>query len=254
MSTDTMESGILEAIDAIRPALQADGGDIVFKDDRRRRRGARGARGCLRDLPGVDDDAQGRRRSGSSWTGCRASPKSSPTERTRGRSTPARSSRGRSTGDRGAVAKLISLVESGGPAAVEAVARCSIPHTGGAYTVGLTGRAGRGEVEPHRRADPPAPRATDIEVGVLAIDPTSPFSGGAILGDRVRMQDHAIDAGVYIRSMATRGHLGGLALATPLAARVLDAAGKPWMHRSRPSASGRSRSRSRARPTPPSSS
>ena len=64
---------------------------------------------------------------------------------------------------------------------------------------------------------------------MLAIDPTSPFSGGAILGDRVRMQDHAIDAGVYIRSMATRGHLGGLALATPLAARVLDASGKPWV-------------------------
>ena len=64
---------------------------------------------------------------------------------------------------------------------------------------------------------------------MLAIDPTSPFSGGAILGDRVRMQDHATDAGVYIRSMATRGHLGGLALATPHAARVLDAAGKPWI-------------------------
>ena len=64
---------------------------------------------------------------------------------------------------------------------------------------------------------------------MLAIDPTSPFSGGAILGDRVRMQDHAIDDGVYIRSMATRGHLGGLALATPLAARVLDASGKPWV-------------------------
>ena len=64
---------------------------------------------------------------------------------------------------------------------------------------------------------------------MFAIDPTSPFSGGAILGDRVRMQDHAIDEGVYIRSMATRGHLGGLTLATPLAARVLDASGKPWV-------------------------
>jgi len=72
-------------------------------------------------------------------------------------------------------------------------------------------------------------RADGLEVGVLAIDPTSPFSGGAILGDRVRMQDHATDPGVYIRSMATRGHLGGLALATPRAVRVLDAAGKPWI-------------------------
>jgi LAO/AO transport system kinase len=66
-------------------------------------------------------------------------------------------------------------------------------------------------------------------VGVLAVDPTSPFTGGAILGDRVRMQDHANDSGVFIRSMATRGHLGGLALATPQAVRVLDASGKPWV-------------------------
>ena len=64
---------------------------------------------------------------------------------------------------------------------------------------------------------------------MLAIDPTSPFSGGAILGDRVRMQDHATDPGVFIRSMATRGHLGGLALATPQAVRILDAVGKPWI-------------------------
>ena len=70
-------------------------------------------------------------------------------------------------------------------------------------------------------------RADGLEVGVLAIDPTSPFSGGAILGDRVRMQDHATDAGVFIRSMATRGHMGGLALATPEAIRVLDAVGFP---------------------------
>jgi len=66
-------------------------------------------------------------------------------------------------------------------------------------------------------------------VAVLAVDPTSPFTGGAILGDRVRMQDHATDPGVFIRSMATRGHLGGLALATPQAIRVLDAAGAPWI-------------------------
>ena len=88
---------------------------------------------------------------------------------------------------------------------------------------------------------------------MLAIDPSSPFTGGAILGDRVRMQDHATDPGVFIRSMATRGHLGGLALAAPEAIRLLDAVGKPWSS-SRPSASARSRSRSPGRPTPPSSS
>ena len=131
------------------------------------------------------------------------------------------------TGDRGAIAKLISLVESGGPDAA-AAETALYPHTGHAYTVGLTGAPGAGKssltdalIARIRRAD--------LEVGVLAIDPTSPFSGGAILGDRVRMQDHATDPGVYIRSMATRGHLGGLAIATPRAARVLDAAGKPWI-------------------------
>ena len=130
-------------------------------------------------------------------------------------------------GDRAAVAKLISLVEAGGPAAIEASALL-YPETGHSYTLGLTGAPGSGKSSLTnaliRRL-----RAEGTEVGVLAIDPTSPFSGGAILGDRVRMQDHAIDDGVYIRSMATRGHLGGLALATPLAARVLDAAGKPWV-------------------------
>jgi LAO/AO transport system kinase len=131
------------------------------------------------------------------------------------------------TGDRAAVAKLISLVEAGGPAATAASAAL-YPHTGSAYTVGLTGAPGAGKSsltdELIRLV-----RAEGTEIGVLAVDPTSPFSGGAILGDRVRMQDHAIDPGVYIRSMATRGHLGGLALATPLAARVLDAAGMPWI-------------------------
>jgi LAO/AO transport system kinase len=72
-------------------------------------------------------------------------------------------------------------------------------------------------------------RGSGQEVGVLAIDPSSPFTGGAILGDRIRMQDHATDEGVFIRSMATRGHLGGLSLATPQAVRILDAAGKPWI-------------------------
>jgi LAO/AO transport system kinase len=131
------------------------------------------------------------------------------------------------TGDRGAIAKLISLVEAGGPDALVAEAALH-PHTGRAYTVGLTGAPGAGKSSLTdalvRRI-----RAAGDEVGVLAIDPTSPFSGGAILGDRVRMQEHATDAGVYIRSMATRGHLGGLALAAPEAVRVLDAAGKPWV-------------------------
>jgi LAO/AO transport system kinase len=130
-------------------------------------------------------------------------------------------------GDRGAVAKLISVVEAGGPDAAAAGAAL-YPHTGHAYTLGLTGAPGAGKSSLTdaliRRI-----RRDGVEVGVLAIDPTSPFSGGAILGDRVRMQDHATDAGVYIRSMATRGHLGGLALATPRAVRVLDAAGKPWI-------------------------
>jgi len=130
-------------------------------------------------------------------------------------------------GDRGSVAKLISIVESGGPDA-DAAGAALYPHTGHAYTIGLTGAPGAGKSS-LTDALIGRIRTEDLEVGVLAIDPTSPFSGGAILGDRVRMQDHATDAGVYIRSMATRGHLGGLALATPRAARVLDAAGKPWI-------------------------
>jgi LAO/AO transport system kinase len=101
------------------------------------------------------------------------------------------------------------------------------PHTGNAYTVGLTGAPGAGK-STLTDALIARIRRDDVEVGVLAIDPTSPFSGGAILGDRVRMQDHATDPGVFIRSMATRGHLGGLALATPQAQRVLDAAGFSW--------------------------
>lgn len=130
-------------------------------------------------------------------------------------------------GDRRAVARLISMVERGGPTAHDVVGRL-FPHTGNTYTLGMTGAPGSGkstltDVLVGRL------RARGDEVGVLAIDPTSPFSGGAILGDRVRMQEHATDAGVFIRSMATRGHLGGLALATPQAVRVLDAAGKPWV-------------------------
>lgn len=134
---------------------------------------------------------------------------------------------GARAGDRGSVARLISLVESGGDAATEAVARL-YPHTGNAYIVGVTGAPGAGKSTITDRLIARI-RRDGAAVGVLAIDPTSPFTGGAILGDRVRMQDHATDEGVFIRSMATRGHLGGLALATPQALRVLDAAGKPWV-------------------------
>jgi LAO/AO transport system kinase len=100
--------------------------------------------------------------------------------------------------------------------------------TGGAYTVGMTGAPGSGKSTLTDKLIGLI-RGSGNEVGVLAIDPSSPFSGGAILGDRVRMQDHATDEGVFIRSMATRGHLGGLSLATPQAVRILDAAGKPWI-------------------------
>jgi LAO/AO transport system kinase len=130
-------------------------------------------------------------------------------------------------GDRAAVAKLISLVETGGAPAREAVALLH-PHTGAAWSIGVTGAPGAGKSTLTDKLVARL-RSEDLEVGVLAIDPTSPFSGGAILGDRVRMQEHATDPGVFIRSMATRGHLGGLAVATPQAVRVLDAAGKPWI-------------------------
>jgi LAO/AO transport system kinase len=131
------------------------------------------------------------------------------------------------TGDRGAIARLISLVETGGDAAVVSVASL-FSHTGRAYTVGITGAPGSGKSTLTDRLIAGI-RRRDETVGVLAVDPSSPFSGGAILGDRVRMQAHATDPGVFIRSMATRGHLGGLALATPQAARVLDAAGLAWI-------------------------
>lgn len=97
---------------------------------------------------------------------------------------------------------------------------------GRAYTVGLTGAPGAGKSTLTDRLIAVV-RSEGSEVGVLAVDPSSPFTGGAILGDRVRMQDHAMDEGVFIRSMASRGHLGGLSLATPEAVRVLDAAGLP---------------------------
>jgi LAO/AO transport system kinase len=109
-----------------------------------------------------------------------------------------------------------------------AVSRIAYPKSGKAYTVGLTGAPGAGK-STLTAATIGVLRKREIEVAILAIDPSSPFTGGAILGDRVRMQDFATDPGVFIRSMATRGHLGGLSLATPEAIRVLDAVGRQWV-------------------------
>jgi LAO/AO transport system kinase len=130
-------------------------------------------------------------------------------------------------GDTRAVARLISIVESGAEkdaAEVREIAGRLAPYTGDAETIGITGSPGVGK-STLTSALVGAYREQGRRVGVLAIDPTSPFSGGALLGDRVRMQEHATDPEVYIRSMATRGHLGGLAAATPQALRVLEAAG-----------------------------
>jgi LAO/AO transport system kinase len=153
-------------------------------------------------------------------------------------------------GDRVALARLLSYVERGGERSRQ-VAHLAYRAPGRAYTVGLTGAPGSGKSTLTDRligavrekgfptdelsADGPADagsadgNAADAahQVAVLAIDPSSPFTGGAILGDRIRMQDHALDDGVYIRSMATRGHLGGLAVAVPDAVRVLSAVGLP---------------------------
>jgi LAO/AO transport system kinase len=126
-------------------------------------------------------------------------------------------------GDSRSVARLISLVEDESPLLREVMAALA-PHAGHAHIVGITGSPGVGK-STSTSALVSAYRATGKRVGVLAVDPSSPFSGGALLGDRVRMQDHATDAGVFIRSMASRGHLGGLAWTTPQALRVLDAAG-----------------------------
>jgi LAO/AO transport system kinase len=126
-------------------------------------------------------------------------------------------------GEARAVARLISLVEDRS-ASMREVSAMLTPHTGRAHIVGITGSPGVGK-STSTSALVSALRAQDRRVGVLAVDPTSPYSGGALLGDRVRMQDHATDHGVYIRSMASRGHLGGLSASAPQALRVLDAAG-----------------------------
>ncbi|MEV2250165.1 methylmalonyl Co-A mutase-associated GTPase MeaB [Streptomyces sp. NPDC050147] len=122
-----------------------------------------------------------------------------------------------------AVARLISLVEGASEQLREVMAALA-PLAGHAYVVGLTGSPGVGK-STSTSALVAAYRRAGKRVGVLAVDPSSPFSGGALLGDRVRMSEHASDPGVYIRSMATRGHLGGLAWSAPQAIRVLDAAG-----------------------------
>ena len=126
-------------------------------------------------------------------------------------------------GDARAVARLISLVEDASPLLREVMAGLA-PYAGNAHVVGITGSPGVGK-STSTNALVGALRKADQRVGVLAVDPSSPFSGGALLGDRVRMQDHALDRDVYIRSMASRGHLGGLSWTTPQALRVLDAAG-----------------------------
>jgi GTPase len=132
-------------------------------------------------------------------------------------------------GEHRAVARLISLVEAGADGdgaggVLREVAAALAPHAGRAHVVGLTGPPGVGK-STSTSALVSTLRARGRRVGVLAVDPSSPFSGGALLGDRVRMGAHATDDGVFIRSMASRGHLGGLAWATPQALRVLDAAG-----------------------------
>src|SRR6476659_2911715 len=128
------------------------------------------------------------------------------------------------SGDRRALARAITLVENGDPLAYDVVADL-YPHTGNAYAVGFTGPPGVGKstlissLVRHVRA-------RDAQVGVVSVAPSSPFSHGALLGDRIRLADHFLDPAVFIRSMGTRGHLGGLAEATLQALLLLDAAGK----------------------------
>jgi LAO/AO transport system kinase len=126
-------------------------------------------------------------------------------------------------GDRRAAGRLISTIEDES-SAVEQIMRAVYPHTGHAYLVGLTGPPGAGKstvVDELIRVI----RGSELRVGVVAVDPNSPFTGGAILGDRIRMMRHAADPGVFIRSMGARGHLGGLAVATFNTALLLDALG-----------------------------
>jgi LAO/AO transport system kinase len=127
-------------------------------------------------------------------------------------------------GDRRALARAITLVQDEDPAGA-ALVREVYPHTGGAAIVGFTGPPGAGKSTlisalTKRR------RAQGVQIGVLSVDPSSPFTGGAVLGDRIRLVDHFLDEGVFIRSMATRGALGGLAEAALASALLMDAAGR----------------------------
>ena len=130
-------------------------------------------------------------------------------------------------GDRRALARLITRVENRRPGVPEVMRRAH-PWTGRAYTVGITGPPGAGKSTLVDRLTA-AIRKTDATVSVIAVDPTSPFTGGAVLGDRIRMQAHTLDPGVFIRSMATRGSLGGLARATAETQKLLDSAGFDWV-------------------------
>ena len=127
------------------------------------------------------------------------------------------------SGDRRALARLITALEGGGPDAL-ALLEALHPHTGGGYVIGVTGPPGSGKSTLVGRLTA-LYRAQGREVGVLAVDPTSPYTGGAVLGDRVRMQAHSLDRGVFLRSLATRGASGGLPRVIGGAARALDAAG-----------------------------
>jgi LAO/AO transport system kinase len=127
-------------------------------------------------------------------------------------------------GDKRAVARAITYIENDDPDKGQ-ILRDLHPHTGKAYLVGLTGSPGAGKSSLTDRVIAYLRKELDLKIGIIAVDPTSPFTGGAILGDRVRMGSHALDPGVFIRSMGTRGSLGGLARATQEAIRVLDAWG-----------------------------
>jgi LAO/AO transport system kinase len=128
------------------------------------------------------------------------------------------------SGNRRALARLISLVENDDPRK-SGILQGLYPHTGKAYVIGITGSPGSGKSSLVDRLLQEI-RGAGLTAGVIAVDPTSPFTGGAILGDRIRMQDHALDEGVFIRSMGTRGSLGGLSRATRETIQVLDAFGK----------------------------